>query len=250
MPHLRTFTHVAFAAIACLVFGCDQDDSSNDAGATPTADGKADHPEPEVDCTAHCETRDEQAVNGWCFSTAECVNFCEGASTDWTADDSQAFATCVEVDPLCFRTVDDCIETPPESSDECSNLCQARTVHEVDGWCYPQAECEADCQSGLGSGDNADAFATCVTDSPLCYQTVQQCMAPDASPPQLDCDATCAGRDDHAIDGWCFDSSECAAHCTTNAAAWSTTDAESFAACVGDDPLCFQTPEQCMMAQG
>ena len=69
------------------------------------------HPEqriaaPAESCAAACayEKRD-----GYCFDHGACAKACSEHWGRWTSAERARFACCVRTDPLCYRSIDDCV---------------------------------------------------------------------------------------------------------------------------------------------
>ncbi|MBK7402464.1 MAG: hypothetical protein IPJ34_41095 [Myxococcales bacterium] len=56
---------------------------------------------------------------GWCepFLAGDagfvgCADHCRAHEASWTSLEKSAFVRCVESDPLCFRSIEDCMKAP------------------------------------------------------------------------------------------------------------------------------------------
>ncbi len=58
----------------------------------------------------------------------------------------------------------------------------------------------------------------------------------------IDCAAACAP----SVDGGCFESAACEKKCAGYNGSWLSDAADAFVQCAQQDPLCFETPEQCI----
>jgi len=67
---------------------------------------------------------------------------------------------------------------------------------------------------------------------------------PDAPVPVAFCEQACAAR---MTDG-CIAEADCRGYCEAEAAGWSEPVRDAFATCIAENPLCFETTENCMLA--
>lgn len=71
-------------------------------------------------CAVICASRPAKAKSdGWCepFLAADagfvgCAAYCHAHEAAWTSLEKSAFVRCVDSDPLCFRSIEDCMKTP------------------------------------------------------------------------------------------------------------------------------------------
>ena len=198
-----------------------------------------------AECAEQCASRDEHAGDGWCVSSDECAIACEAGASTWSADEKGAFDTCISDAPLCYRTLDDCMSSVGEASG-CEARCESRDAHSADGWCLSTDECVTACEASEDTWSDAEsaAFDTCVSDAPLCFRTIDDCIATETI--TAECTTRCAGRDGHAVDGWCLPTDECVTECAANLEGWTAEEADAFQTCVAEAPLCFRTLEQCI----
>jgi hypothetical protein len=59
--------------------------------------------------SAFCANACITAVDGTCFPTAACIDYCEANASGWAPEVAKAFAACAADNPLCFETVPNCI---------------------------------------------------------------------------------------------------------------------------------------------
>lgn len=59
------------------------------------------------------------------------------------------------------------------------------------------------------------------------------------------CSEACSGL----AEGTCLSESDCVSHCDMNAPSWPDGGMAAFAKCAVENPLCFETLEDCMLAQ-
>ena len=68
-------------------------------------------------CAVICASRPAKAKSdGWCepFLAADagfvgCAAYCHAHEAGWTSLEKSAFVRCVESDPLCFRSIEECM---------------------------------------------------------------------------------------------------------------------------------------------
>ncbi len=71
-------------------------------------------------CAVICASRPAKAKSdGWCepFLASDagfvgCAAYCRAREAAWTSLEKSAFVRCVESDPLCFRSIEDCMKAP------------------------------------------------------------------------------------------------------------------------------------------
>jgi hypothetical protein len=68
------------------------------------------------ECEALCTPRDpKESTQGYCAQIPTrkgdwtCRSYCKDKAPSWTASDRAKFAQCMANDPLCYRTLDDCM---------------------------------------------------------------------------------------------------------------------------------------------
>lgn len=60
----------------------------------------------EPECSEGCIREEE----GWCFEAEECTAYCNENTDRWSDGDREAFNACVATDPLCFTSIEDCMQ--------------------------------------------------------------------------------------------------------------------------------------------
>lgn len=142
-----------------------------------------------------------------------------------------------ECDTFCLQEdVQDC---GSQVEQECSALCQNR----LDTVCFTNEQCEETCQTELRNWSDAQAgyFSTCL-DQPLCYQTAEQCVN-NASKSNY-CEQACSEQEENQF-GWCG-ATECVEYCWNNIDDWDNSTEQAFLLCANENPLCYQTMENCI----
>lgn len=142
------------------------------------------------------------------------------------------------------------------SDRDCVDWCNARSEGSVEvGSCAIGDGSEEDCVAQCEYADPAAPAAgiqLCIEQAPLCYQTLQQCVAFRTQ--VVSCESWCEYRiSEHADEGFCSPSLDPDGTCVDaclyewNARIPETTDA--LEACIKDAPLCYRTLEDCTNAQ-
>ena len=150
--------------------------------------GKADNSyetETETDCSDWCDVRaPHEANDGWCPVGASwdgsCIESCSQA-TDGSRKD--VLQRCVEDDPLCFVTLEQCMVSQ-ENAIDCEGWCDAReTEHANEGFCEPSlqgspaSDCRSVCLTGLADGLSRTGLESCIRDDALCFVSLGDCAA-------------------------------------------------------------------------
>lgn len=155
------------------------DAQSADAGNTAT-DAMA-----KSDCDTWCALRAPmEETGGWCpiggfgEGEASCVQACEELGQTAALEPLQH---CIEEDPLCFVTMEQCI-LGAERLASCTSWCDFRDAeHAKEGFCepslqsVPNGECENVCIRALQDELRADSVQECVRNNPLCFVDLQGC---------------------------------------------------------------------------
>ena len=140
-------------------------------------DDFCDLPDPDCDdCELLCAGRDVLVdIDGWCFGTDECTSWCEANASELSAEETASFQSCVLDDPLCFRSIDDCVGSHLTS---CDIRCSGRDGRGVDGWCFGTDECTSWCEANVSelSAAQETRFESCVSDDPLCFRSIDDCV--------------------------------------------------------------------------
>ncbi len=188
-------------------------------------------------CEESCSKRDDPS--GWC-SDEECVQYCKDNQATWDTPTEKAFQACATEDPLCFITIDQCVDSRKAADTVCEESCSKRD--DPSGWCSDE-ECVQYCKDNQATWDvpTEQAFQACATEDPLCFITIDQCV--DSRKIESFCEESCSKRDDPS--GWCSDE-ECIQYCRDNKSSWDVPTEKAFHVCATEDPLCFITIEQCI----
>ncbi len=124
---------------------------------------------------------------------------------------------------------------------ECAQRCSIRSSVS----CVFDDECLSTCEDGIASWNTQqkDDFQFCLG-RPLCFDTLSNCLGDAVE--EAFCKDACSNRDNQF--GWCSDR-ECVQYCKTNSRTWDNRTEEAFLTCATEDPLCYQTIEDCVSSE-
>lgn len=175
---MKTLPSIRLCAALALLAACGsaKDPSAADPSADVASEGAS-------DCSDWCEVRESKETHdGWCpidapdTGSGSCVQACE----EWL-ESKPAYAVrhCVEEAPLCFRSIEQCIDRQVRHTD-CTEWCEYRAdEHENDGFCdpflqdFPDADCTSVCIHGLAGG--LPNVESCIKDNPMCFVDLAGC---------------------------------------------------------------------------
>lgn len=86
------------------------DTSTEDEGeSTSEEEGEEESTTGEPLPEGFCEDACTMFAQGGCLTEDACASHCEAESPGWSEALGEAFVTCVETNPLCFMTIEDCM---------------------------------------------------------------------------------------------------------------------------------------------
>jgi len=188
-----------------------------------------------------CTDLNEQTANSDLeFSKADIAK--KNTKADSVVDYCQRFGWYGdgECDTFCLH--EDVLDCRPEAEVECAALCQNRE----NNLCVTKLACEDKCRNEIDnwSDDQVEGFAECLG-HPLCYRTVDQCMRTHSTVGF--CEDACSEQEDNQF-GWCG-ATECVQYCWDNIDSWDKPTEQAFLLCANENPLCYQTMENCISYQ-
>src|SRR5262245_61725277 len=101
-----------FAVVSLLACGSGSSSPPPKTATAPSASTADVGKKSGVDCSAVCSARTTKSTMGYCELASEggkalgCQQYCEAHVSAWSASDGDAFARCMDKDPLCHRTVE------------------------------------------------------------------------------------------------------------------------------------------------
>jgi hypothetical protein len=138
---------------------------------------------PTANCERWCDDRlPKEDTEGWCPLdgwSAESRS-CSEACQDWSrAAPIEFVRECVEEEPLCFVSMEQCLEGKERRSN-CLQWCSYRDdEHATDGFCdpvimgSPDRDCESVCIRALI--EDLEDVESCIKDAPLCFENLTTC---------------------------------------------------------------------------
>ena len=173
--------------LACYGSRMDGPAESRDAGPPASDGGAPDARAPDAHTRSACDDwcasrRVEEESGGWCalerWSEGAASGCAEACASRLERAPADAVRACVEGDPLCFISTEDCIEGQLRRARRAS-WCAARVARGGEGFCapalegLPERECEPVCLRALHEG--LEGVERCLLEDPLCFRDLSAC---------------------------------------------------------------------------
>ena len=172
---------LVLATANCM--GAQPEQPEHQTNSNDGLEGKADGYGSSVDCVDLCNDRaPHEQTDGWCpldwGDDSNCVEACETAAQNVDVD---ALEQCVSANPLCFVTLEQCVESLVTTSAGCERWCDERAInHADDGFCEPfvvdsdATGCLESCATLIDQVPEGN-LEECIQDNPLCFVDLGTC---------------------------------------------------------------------------